>query len=83
LTQKITGFPDKRDILADGARLTRDRAGVCSLGLRAPGQRISFFAYAQKTKRFTGPFQNGSVYLGDGNISYVSINHFETATATE
>jgi hypothetical protein len=47
------------------------------------GRRISFFAYAQKMKRFTGPLQNGSVNLGDGNICYVSMNHFETATATK
>jgi hypothetical protein len=56
---------------------------VRSLGLQAPGRRISFFAYAQKTKRFTGPLQNGSVNLGNGNICYVSMNHFETAAATE
>jgi hypothetical protein len=37
----------------------------------------------KKTKHFTGPFQNGSVRLGNGNISYVSMNHFETATATK
>jgi hypothetical protein len=57
---------------------------VCSFwDSEPPGRRISFFAYAQKTKRFTGPLQNSSVHLGDGNISYVSMNHFETATATE
>jgi hypothetical protein len=48
-----------------------------------------FFAYAQKTKPFTSPLQNGSAHLGNsprrinGNICYVSMNHFETATATE
>jgi hypothetical protein len=41
------------------------------------------FVYAQKTKPFTGPLQNGSVNLGNGNICYVSMNHFETATATK
>jgi hypothetical protein len=41
---------------------------------------------SKKTKRFTGPLQNGSVNSpgrSDGNISYVSMNHFEAATATE
>jgi hypothetical protein len=45
-----------------------------------------FFAYAQKTNRFTGPLQNGSVNSpgrSNGNISYVSMNHFETITPTE
>jgi hypothetical protein len=37
----------------------------------------------KKTKRLTGPLQNGSVNLGDGNICYVSMNHFEAATATK
>jgi hypothetical protein len=53
---------------------------ICDSSL---GRRISFFAYAQKTKHFTGPLQNGSVHLGNGNICYVSMNHFEAATATE
>jgi hypothetical protein len=77
------GFRDKRNTLADRATSTRCRAAVCNLGLRAPGRRISFFAYAQKTKPFTGPLQNGSVNLGNGNICYVSMNHLEAATATE
>jgi hypothetical protein len=47
------------------------------------GQEDFFFAYAQKRKPFTGPFQNGSVNLGNENISYVSMNHFEAATATK
>jgi hypothetical protein len=46
------------------------------------GQEGFFFAYALKTKHFTGLLQNGSVNLGNGNISYVSMNHFEAATAT-
>jgi hypothetical protein len=50
---------------------------------QSPGQEDFFFAYTQKTKLFTGPLQNGSVHLGDGNISYVSMNHFEVATATQ
>jgi hypothetical protein len=41
-----------------------------------------FLLMPKKTKHFTGPFQNGSVNLGNGNISYVPMNHFETATAT-
>jgi hypothetical protein len=47
------------------------------------GQEDFFFAYALKTERFTGPFQNGSVHLDDGDNCYVSMNHFEAATATE
>jgi hypothetical protein len=46
------------------------------------GQEDFFFCYAQK-KPFIGPLQNGSVHLGNGNNCYVSMNHFETATATE
>jgi hypothetical protein len=40
----------------------------------------------KKTKRFTGPFQNGSVNSpgrSNGNIYCVSMNHFEAATATK
>jgi hypothetical protein len=37
----------------------------------------------KKTEPFTGPLQNGSVNLGNGNICYVSMNHFETATVTK
>jgi hypothetical protein len=47
------------------------------------GQEDFFFAYAQKTRPLTGPIQNGSVHLVSGNICYVSMNHFETATATK
>jgi hypothetical protein len=63
--------------------LTRSRARCAQFRTQSSGQEDFFFAYAQKTKLFTGPLQNGSVHLGDGNISYVSMNHFEAATATE
>jgi hypothetical protein len=80
-------FREKGDTLADRATLTRSRAGVYSLRLRAPGQEDFFFLLVpKKTKPFTGPFQNGSVNSprrSNGNICYVSMNHFETATATE
>jgi hypothetical protein len=49
------------------------------------GQEDFFFAYAQKIKPFTGPLQNGLVSAGadQWQYCYVSINHFETATATK
>jgi hypothetical protein len=48
-----------------------------------PHWAAGFFGYAQKTKPFTGPFQNGLVHLGNGSICYVSINHFETTITTK
>jgi hypothetical protein len=62
--------------------LTRIRAGV-QFRIASPRQEDFFFCLCPKTKRFIGPLQNGSVNLGNGNICYVSMNHFEAATATE
>jgi hypothetical protein len=73
----LSRFSDER--FSNLHRIVKDPHPDHPLG----GQEGFFFAYALKTKHFTGPLQNGSVHLGNGNNCYVSMNHFEAATATE
>jgi hypothetical protein len=56
-------FRDKRGSLPERATLTRNHAGVCSLGFGAPrqdfvGRRVSFCAMPSFTQ-LAWPFQNG------------------------
>jgi hypothetical protein len=57
MNMELPGFRDKRDSLADGAILTRSHAGLCSLGLRAPGRRISFLPMPKKQSSSLGRFK--------------------------